>query len=198
MSSGPASPNVISIIKRRKTTHTTCHSSTVMPATTVQPLTEELVAPTFARPTGRNAPLDAAIPKIETFVWTLRYPQQQAVFKDNAMRYITAFACFYRESKSLLKMKDDPTYCPTSCCITILLQPTMRVKESVAFKALADELAGITNKIGIQMDKQVLKCKLLNNSDKKRMTIEIYSRALSNMAEILLAELDTNTLLPKV
>jgi hypothetical protein len=123
----------------------------------------------------------------------LCYPQQQAFFKDNAMRYITAFTCFYRESKSFLKMKDDPTYCTTSCHITILLQPTMRVKESVAFKALANNSARITNKIGIQMGKKVLKCKLLSNADKKQETINIYSRALSNMDEILLAELDTNT-----
>jgi hypothetical protein len=68
----------------------------------------------------------------------------------------------------------------------------MRVKESTAFKDLVDELAGIANKIGIQMGKQVLKCKLLNNVDKKCITIEIYSTALSNTAEILLTEHDTN------
>ena len=154
---------------------------------------EELVEPAHAKPTGSIAPLDAAIAKIESFVRTLRYPQQRAVFKDNAMRYITAFANFYRENKSLLKMKDDPTFCPSSCRIVIPLQPTPRVKESSAFKALADESAGVAKEIGIQLGKMVMKCKLLNNADKKRETIEIYSKALSNMAEILLAELDTNT-----
>ena len=39
---------------------------------------------------------------------------------------------------------------------------------------------------------QVLKCKVLNNADKKCETIEIYTKALLNMAEILLVELDTN------
>jgi len=188
MSPGPASPNDDSNNKRRKTNHTTRPSSMI-----TQRPPEELVAPTLANPTGTVAPLDAAIAKIESFVRTLRYAQQRAVFTDNAKRYITAFATFYRENKSLMKTKDDPTYCPASCRIAIPLQPTPRVKESAAFQALADESAGVAREIGLQMGKMVMKCKLLNNADKKRETIEIYARALSNMAEILLAELDTNT-----
>ena len=93
MSPGPASPNDDSNNKRRKTNHTTRPSSTI-----TQRPPEELVAPTLANPTGTVAPLDAAIAKIESFVRTLRYAQQRAVFTDNAKRYITAFATFYREN----------------------------------------------------------------------------------------------------
>jgi hypothetical protein len=192
MSSGQASPNNNSSSKRRKTTHTTRHSSTTARIPVATP-PEELAEPTLANPTCTVAPLDAAIAKIESFVRTLRYAQQRAVFRDNATRYITAFATFYRENKSLSKMKDDPTYCPASCRINIPLQPTPRVKESAAFKALADESAGVAKEISLQMGKMILKCKLLNNADKKRETIEIYAKALSNMAEILLAEIDANT-----
>ena len=116
-------------------------------------------------PTNISA-LDMATAKIEAFVRTLHYPQQRAVFQDNALRYLHTFADFYRESKTLLKTKDDPTYCPPSCKITIPMQPTQRVRESTAFKALANESARISNKISLKMAAQVLKCKCLNNTDK--------------------------------
>jgi len=138
--------------------------------------------------------LDVAYEKIEAFVRTLRYPQQRAVFKDNAMRYITTFADFYRESKSILKTKDDPKYCPPSCRISIPLQPTQRVKESTAFKTLADESARIANNISLQMAAQVLKCKYLNNADKQRESVEIYAKGLANMAEIIIAEINTDSM----
>ena len=119
------------------------------------------------------------------------YTQQQAVFQDNAMRYITTFADFYHESKSLLRTKDDPTYCPPSCRITIPMQPTQRVREGTTFKALADELAWIANEVSLRMAAQVLKCKYLNNADKQGEPDEIFAKGLANMAEILLAEVNT-------
>ena len=108
--------------------------------------------------------LDMASARMKVFVRMLRYSQQRAVFKDNAMRYIATFADFNRESKSLLKTKDKPNYCRPSCRITIPLQPTQRVKESTAFKALADESARIATEISLHMAAQVLKCKYLNNT----------------------------------
>jgi hypothetical protein len=137
--------------------------------------------------------LEAASTTIEAFVRTLRYPQQRAVFRDNALRYLHTFAEFYRESKILLKTKDDPSHCPPSCKVTIPLQPTQRVKESVAFKALADESARIASEISLKMASQILKCKCLNNSDKKRESVEIFAKGLTNMAEILLAEINTSS-----
>ena len=110
------------------------------------------------------------------------------------MRYITTFADFYRESKSILKTKDDPTYCPPSCRISIPLQPMQRVKESTAFKTLADESARIANDISLRMAAQVLKCKYLNNADKQRESIEIYAKGLANMAEIIIAEINTDSM----
>lgn len=106
-----------------------------------------------------SRPLDTATEKIEVYVRTFCFPQQQAISRDNVFRYLKGFTEFYHESKSLLKMKDDLKYCPPSCKITILLQPTIRVKESVAFRALANESARIMNNIGICMTVQVLKCK---------------------------------------
>ena len=137
--------------------------------------------------------LDMASAKIEAFVRTLHYPQQRAVFQDNALRYLQTFADFYRESKTLLKAKDDPTYCPPSCRITIPMQPTQRVRESTAFKALAEESARISKELSLKMAAQVLKCKCLNNADKQRESIEIYAKGLANMAEILLAEVNTSS-----
>ncbi len=108
------------------------------------------------------------------------------------MHYINAFADYYRESKSLVKTKDDPSYCPPSFCITIPLQPMLRVKESIAFKALADESARVAAEISRQMAAQILKCKCLNNADKQHETVELYAKGLANMAEIFLAESHAN------
>jgi hypothetical protein len=135
--------------------------------------------------------LDLATAKIEAFVRTLHYPQQRAVFQDNTLRYLHTFADFYRESKILLKTKDDPTYCPLSCRISIPMQPTKRVRESTAFKALADESARISHELSLKMAAQVLKCKCLINADKQRESVEIFAKGLANMAEILLAEVNT-------
>jgi len=143
-------------------------------------------------PTNTSA-LETASEKIEAFVRTLRYPQQRAVFQDNAQRYLHAFAEFYRESKILLKTKDDPSHCPPPCRITIPLQPTQRVRESMAFKALADESARISQEFSLKMAAQILKCKCLNNTDKQRESVEIYAKGLANMAEILLAEVNTSS-----
>ena len=57
--------------------------------------------------------LDMASAKIEAFVRMLHYPQQRAVLQDNTLRYLQTFADFYRESKTLLKTKEDPTYFPS-------------------------------------------------------------------------------------
>lgn len=112
----------------------------------------------------------------------LHYPHQRAVFKDNAMCYITTFAEFYHKSKSILKTKDDPTYCPPSCQISITLQLTQHIKESMAFKALANESAWIANEICLRMAVQVLKCKCLINADKQRESTKIYTKCLVNIA----------------
>ena len=143
-------------------------------------------------PTNTSA-LETASATIEAFVRTLHYPQQRAVFQDNALRYLHAFAEFYRESKILLKTKDDPSYCPPSCRITIPLQANQRVRESTAFKALADESARITNEFSLKMAAQLLKVKCLNNADKQRESVELYAKGLANMAEILLAEVNTSS-----
>jgi hypothetical protein len=143
-------------------------------------------------PTNTSA-LATASAKIEAFVRTLHYPQQRAVFQDNALRYLHAFAEFYRESKLLLKTKDDPSYCPPSCRITIPLQANQRVRESTAFKALADESARITNEFSLKMAAHLLKVKCLNNADKQKESVELYAKGLANMAEILLAEVNTSS-----
>ncbi len=145
------------------------------------------------RVSTNESALAAASATIEAFVRTLHYPQQRAVFQDNALRYLHAFADFYRESKTLLKTKDDPSYCPPSCRVTIPLQPTIRVRESMAFKALADESARIETEFSHKMAAQMRKCKYLNNADKKQESVEIYAKGLANMAEILLAELNTGS-----
>jgi len=134
--------------------------------------------------------LDKASTRIKAFVWMLHYPQQRAVFKDNAMCYITTFTEFYHKSKSILKTKDDPTYCPPSCRISITLQSTQHINESTVFKALADELAWIANELCLHVAVQVLKCKCLNNADKQRESTKIYAKGLVNMAEIILAEVN--------
>ena len=137
--------------------------------------------------------LDMASKKIKAFVRTLHYPQQRAVFKDNTMHYLNTFADFYHKSKTLLKTKDNPTYCPPSCRIKIPMQPTQRVKGSTVFKTLAKESARIANKLSLKMAAQVLKCKCLNNVDKQCKSIKIYAKGLANMAEILLAEVNTTS-----
>ena len=44
------------------------------------------------------------------------------------------------------------------------------------------------------MAAQVLKCKYLNNTDKQCESVEVFTKGLANMAEILLAEVNTNNI----
>ena len=51
------------------------------------------------------------------------------------------------------------------------------IKESTAYKALAEELAQVATKISHHMAVQVLKCKCLNNADKQQETLKSLPKA---------------------
>ena len=114
------------------------------------------------------SPLSAAIAVIDEFVQTLPYTEQRSVFRDNATRYIEAFAEYYREAKSLLQTKSQSDVIPKNCQITVPIQPSDRVKESQAYKTLAANVAGFTRSVGIRIRDFVHQCKSLNNDSQKR------------------------------
>jgi hypothetical protein len=146
-------------------------------------ITDAATSPNKTQP----SPLSAAIAVIDEFVQTLPYAEQRSVFRDNATRYIEAFAEYYREAKSLLQTKSQSDVIPKNCQVTVPIQPSERVKESQAYKTLAANVAGFTRSVGIRMRDFVHQCKSLNNESQKDLCSEILIKALPNLAEILLA-----------
>jgi hypothetical protein len=124
---------------------------------------------------------------IDEFVQRLPYAEQRSVFRDNATRYIEAFAEYYHEAKSLLQTKSQSDMIPKNCQITVPIQPSERIKESQAYKTLAANVAGFTRSVGIRIRDFVHQCKTLNNEGQKQLYGEIFIKALPNLAEILLA-----------
>lgn len=135
-------------------------------------------------PSDRNLqPKAAAVEYVDRFVQTLQWKGQQLACREIGNEYITQYSSWYYECKGICEAKKDVSYCPGSCKVTIPLQAMKGVDESPAFLALKAEVADIINRCKIDLGKQYLKLRGLNNERKKINLTELLAKSLPRLAE---------------
>lgn len=135
-------------------------------------------------PSDRNLqPKAAAVEYLDRFVQTLQWKGQQLACREIGTEFITQFSSWYYECKGICEAKKDVSYCPGSCKVTIPLQAMKGVDESPAFLALKAEVTDISNRCKIDLGKQYLKLRSLNNERKKINLTELLARSLPRLAE---------------
>jgi len=67
----------------------------------------------WAPPSSKMAPREAAVNHVESFLQTLRYSDQQRAYKNHALKYLVVFGDYYCESKKIVKARGEgENYCP--------------------------------------------------------------------------------------
>lgn len=145
----------------------------------------------WAPPSSKMAPREAAVNHVESFLQTLRYSDQQRAYKNHALKYLAVFGDYYCESKKIVKaLGEGENYCPPNCTVKLPFQPIEGVKGDAAYLSLANELAAFTKQTKLTLGKFNLRGLTINNQARKTELVRILCTATAHIAELVLAEFD--------
>ena len=145
----------------------------------------------WAPPSSKMSPKEAAVNHVEAFLQTLRYSDQQRAYKNHALKYLTVFGDYYCESKKIVKARGEgENYCPPNCTVKLPFQPIEGVKGDPAYLSLANELAAFTKQTKLALGKFNLRGLTVNNNARKKELVRILCTATAHIAELVLAEFD--------
>ena len=169
-------------------------SNTPESATTTAASSLKVAAAPIALLSARNvknkpSPLQAAKEIVERFLETLQYPDYRLLFGKYAMEYLTLYAEYYCESKVIQKAEENGFHPGARNCGCYLnFQPRERVKESPAYKTLADESSAIISSTVNSLKDLYLKGLELNSKDRKAELMELLCEALPAFANLVLID----------
>ena len=131
-------------------------------------------------------PVEAGKQLIGRYTQMLPYKDLSTALNDFASKTLINFAEYYRESKSILRAKDDSTYCPASCKVNFSWKATERCMEDTAYQVFSSKKDAAIESMNLQIGKLELEGRVLNNEARKKEVIEDYARALAQFSHLVL------------
>ena len=134
-------------------------------------------------------PFEAGSAVYSRYIETLQ-PDLQPLLLEHAYAVYQAFSTYFRAKEKYEKEKNDTSFIPKTCNISITLQPRKQVAKSEGFNELTRETETIVNQCRQLLKIQYMKGVEMNVLDLKDDIAKAYAKALPAIAKVFMAQED--------
>ena len=145
--------------------------------------------PAMATNHPQSTPFEAGEAVYSRYIATLQ-DDLQHLLRKHAYAVYQAFATYFQKNEQYGKEKNDPSFIPKPCNISITLQPRQSVEKAQGFKELARETENVVNQCRQLLKVQYMKNTDMNVASYKEDISKEFAKALPAIAEVFMAQED--------